>query len=105
MGLVRSSAPVFQEENIRVNCVCPAFVPTNLPPAALLNAMPSEHLTPLSTIVRAFDNFARDATLSGKVAECSLEKIYYREQVDYCDESSRWVGEESGKLWADAYTE
>ncbi|CAG9986168.1 unnamed protein product [Clonostachys byssicola] len=103
IGLVRSVAPVFQKENIRVNCICPAFVPTGLAPEFLLKVMPSEHITPMSTIMRAFDNFAKDSSLVGKVAECSQGNIFYREQVEYCDESSRWHGEESSKLWEGAY--
>ncbi|OQV04652.1 hypothetical protein CLAIMM_09505 [Cladophialophora immunda] len=103
VGLVRSAAPVLQKENIRVNCVCPAFVPTNLAPASLLSAMPKEHLTPMSTIVRAFDSFATDASLVGKVAECSLGDIYYRDQVEYCNESERWIFEESKKIWEEGF--
>jgi 15-hydroxyprostaglandin dehydrogenase (NAD) len=94
---------VFQKENIRLNCVCPAFVPTNLAPSSLLQAMPKEHVTPMSTIVRAFQNFASDPSLVGKAAECSLGEIYYRDQVDYCNESERWMGEESARLWEEGY--
>lgn len=103
IGLVRSSASVFIKENITVNCICPAFVPTNLAPKSLLAKFPKEHITPVSTIVRAFEVFADDAKLTGQVAECSLDQIYYRDQPEYPNESERWIGEESQKIWADGY--
>jgi 15-hydroxyprostaglandin dehydrogenase (NAD) len=103
VGLVRSVGPVLAKEKIRVNCVCPAFVPTNLAPESMLKAMPKEHLTPVSTIVRAFYNFELDPSLVGMVAECSLENIYYREQVPYCDESERFIQEGSSKIWEEGY--
>ncbi|KAI9837918.1 MAG: hypothetical protein M1837_002657 [Sclerophora amabilis] len=103
VNLIRSTASTYAKENITVNCVCPAFVPTSLPPAKLKNAWPEEHITPPETIVRAFENFLNDRTLTGKVAECSLDQIFYREIIDYPNESQRWVNEESSHLWDAAY--
>jgi hypothetical protein len=65
--------------------------------------MPNEHLTPMSTLIRAFQEFADNPSLVGKVAECIKGDIFYREQVDYCNESQRWMGEESGQIWQAAY--
>lgn len=105
LGLVRSSAPLFAKENITVNCICPAFVPTNLAPKKLLDSFPKEHFTPVETIVRAFLVFADDPKLTGKVAHCSLDQIYYAEKPPYPNESERWIGEESQKLWSTGYNE
>ena len=103
IGLTRSTGPVFAKEKISVNCICPAFVPTNLAPQELLEAMPKEHITPMSTIMRAFQGFIDDGSLTGKVAECSLNEIYYREKPEYPNESERWMGEESAHYWESGY--
>lgn len=56
-------------------------------------------MTPLSTVNKAIDAFLEDRTLTGQVVELSLESIYFREQVGWPNESQRWIGEESHKLW------
>jgi hypothetical protein len=37
------------------------------------------YLTPVSTIVKAYNMFLDDDSLSGKVAECVIENIYFRD--------------------------
>jgi 15-hydroxyprostaglandin dehydrogenase (NAD) len=39
------------------------------------------------------------------VVELSQENIYFRQQVDYANESQRWCGEESNKIWDTGYQE
>jgi hypothetical protein len=39
-----------------------------------------QHITPATTITKAFNMFIDDDTLSGKVAECVIDKIYLRDQ-------------------------
>ena len=56
VGLVRSSAAsLLAKDSIRLNAVLPAFVPTNLAPPGLVDAWPAEHVTPVSTVVGAFE--------------------------------------------------
>ena len=38
-----------------------------------------QHITPASTIVKAFNMFLDDDSLSGKVAECVLENVHFRD--------------------------
>ncbi|KAK7206468.1 hypothetical protein BZA70DRAFT_287946 [Myxozyma melibiosi] len=105
VGLVRSVAPIFIKENITVNCICPAFVETNLAPKDLLRRMPREHVTPMSTVLRAFQSFADDDALTGQAAECSLGDIFYRPVLPYPNESERWMFEESHKIWEAGYNQ
>ncbi|KAH8807821.1 hypothetical protein F5884DRAFT_704150 [Xylogone sp. PMI_703] len=100
VGLVRSVAPIFAKENI--NCICPAFVPTNLAPADLLNAWPPEHITPIGTIMKAFKQLIAEP-VSGQVLEASLDLIEHRPVLPYINESERYLLEESAKLWEDSY--
>lgn len=43
---------------IRVNCLCPGTVATALPPPGLVAMLPEAEVTPMSTILRAFDELA-----------------------------------------------
>ena len=38
------------------------------------------YITPASTITKAFNMFLDDDSLSGKVAECVIDRIYLRDQ-------------------------
>ena len=49
----------------------------------LVDSVPEEHRTPVSTVVRAFEEFVNDSTLTGKVAETQADKIYYRSMIEY----------------------
>ncbi|PVI06941.1 NAD(P)-binding protein [Periconia macrospinosa] len=103
VGLVRAAGPVLVKENITVNAICPAFIPTNLPPPEILAAWPKEHITPMSTAIKAIDAFLDDDTMTGQTVELSQENIYFRKQLDYVNESQRWVGEDSQSIWNAGY--
>jgi 15-hydroxyprostaglandin dehydrogenase (NAD) len=103
LGLVRASGPVFVKEGITVNAICPAFIPTNLCPPEVLKRWPKEHITPLSTVNKAMDAFLADDTLTGQAVELSQENIYFRSQPDWPNESQKWIGEESNKIWDEGY--
>ena len=102
VGLTRSCAPIFAAENITVNCICPAFVITNLAPKAILHTFPREHITPMSTVLRAFDACMGEG-VTGQVVECSLGELYWRKQPEWANESQRWFGEEGEKVWDEGY--
>lgn len=38
------------------------------------------YITPASTVTKAFNMFLDDDSLSGKVAECVIDRIYLRDQ-------------------------
>jgi 15-hydroxyprostaglandin dehydrogenase (NAD) len=92
VGLTRAMAKRLQDlkEPITVNCICPGLVDTGLTPA-LMAAAPTEHVTPRSTIVKAVLGFVEDDSLTGKAAECSVDKIYYRDQCEWSDESAKYI--------------
>ncbi|KAF2159248.1 hypothetical protein M409DRAFT_71143 [Zasmidium cellare ATCC 36951] len=58
VGLVRSMASVAKPHNITINAVCPTLVRTSLPPPGLLETFPPDKITPMRTILRAFDELA-----------------------------------------------
>jgi 15-hydroxyprostaglandin dehydrogenase (NAD) len=90
-------------EDITVNAILPAFVPTGLAPKELLAVWPERYITPISTVLRAYHQFIDDGTLTGQCGECSVDQIHFRPVLDYPDESQRWIGQESMKLWDNAY--
>lgn len=78
---------------ITVNCICPGLVPTNIMPDAITQATPPEHVTPLSTVVRAVENFVLDEkrVFQGQVAECSAQDVSMRLPNEYKDEATRFI--------------
>ena len=87
------------KEDITVNAICPAFIPTNLCPPQILKLWPQEHITPMETALKAIDAFLHNDRMTGETVELSQENIYFRKPVDYANESQRWIGEESGSIW------
>lgn len=101
IGLARSMGENagLQAENITINAICPSFVPTGLAPPEMLKCKSTiwcfllilvmedkfpHYITPASTIVKAFNMFLDDDSLSGKAAECVIDKIYLRDQHPVC---------------------
>ncbi|KAJ5091560.1 hypothetical protein NUU61_006430 [Penicillium alfredii] len=76
---VQGIAPLLkQKENIFINCVLPGIVPTPIIPPEMIAAVAPEHLTPVETIVKAFQTFLEDSTgMTGELLECSGEKLIY----------------------------
>jgi 15-hydroxyprostaglandin dehydrogenase (NAD) len=93
VGLTRSLAQGLKsrDESITVNCLCPGLVPTALPGQAILDAFPKNRLTPISTIVRAVEEFIADDSITGQAAECSGEAIHYRPAPTYSDENAEYL--------------
>ncbi|KAA8912027.1 hypothetical protein FN846DRAFT_897566 [Sphaerosporella brunnea] len=103
VGITRSMAPILAKEKITINAVLPAFVPTGLAPPGLIDAWPKEHITPMSTVLKAFNMFVDNDEMTGETGECSLDTVYLRKQPEYANESQRWGREEGGKVWALVY--
>ncbi|ORY15881.1 hypothetical protein BCR34DRAFT_464183, partial [Clohesyomyces aquaticus] len=103
VGLTRAAGPVFVKEGITVNCICPGFIPTALAPPGILERWPKEHITPLSTATKAIDAFLGDDNMTGQAVELSQDKIYFRDMVDWVNESQKWIGTESLSLWDEVY--
>jgi len=102
VGLTRSMGNILARENITINAVLPAFVPTALAPPGLIEAWPKEHITPMETVVKAFTLFL-EGDMSGKTGECSLDQVYMREPLPYPNESQRWGHEDAKSIWGLVY--
>ncbi|KAL6703768.1 hypothetical protein ACN47E_009067 [Coniothyrium glycines] len=77
VNFVRGTARILKaKENITINTVCPGMVHTPLVPKELVDAIGEECLTPVSTIVSAYEKFLEDETLYGRVLECSSDKHF-----------------------------
>jgi len=104
VGLTRAAGPKFLvEDNITINCICPAFVPTSLCPPHILPLWPKEHITPMSTVLKAFDAFIGDDAMTGETVELSLDELHFRKQPEWANASQRWIGEEGAEFWRKAY--
>lgn len=115
VGLTRSLGPVGQSFGVTVNAICPAVVPTNLAPAGLLDTFRQDQITPMSTVIRAFDELAefdgvgdREQWVktghTGQTVEASLGNLYYQQErvrPDRNDEDNEGAGE----AWEKAYVE
>lgn len=98
MGLTRSLAPGAAAHNITVNCICPAIVPTGLAPLGLVERYPKEHLTPMSAILRAFDELMGEkANRNGECVEAAVQDLFYRTPPEPMGESQKWMKE--GRGW------
>lgn len=57
----------------------------------------------MSTALKAIDAILADDNLTAQTIELSQDNIYFRKPVDWANESQRWVGEESDKIWDVGY--
>lgn len=109
ISLTRSLAPIAARSGIRINAVCPAVVETNLSPPGLMDGVPKENITPMSTIIRAFDemmgtDMPDGEKKNGGVVEASLDKLYWRENdgwVPRLDDVKLPI--EAVHKWSDVY--
>ncbi|MCJ1385054.1 hypothetical protein MMC17_008172 [Xylographa soralifera] len=103
VGLTRSVGPRFAREGIAVNALLPAFVPTGLAPPGLVDAVQAMgHLTPMSTVMSAYEALLEGGR-AGETVECSLGELFWRRPVAYPNESQRWLNEDAAGVWGGAY--
>ncbi|KIX94835.1 uncharacterized protein Z520_09525 [Fonsecaea multimorphosa CBS 102226] len=114
LALTRSVGPVlYSTDNIAVNCINPAYVDTNLTPSELTAQWPPQWITPISTMVRAYDELISETgqvvqdgksngedgvVKTGQSVECVVDKLFYRRPVEYADESQRFLIEQAFDL-------
>lgn len=102
VGLTRSLAPVARAAGITVNAIAPAIVATGLAPPGLMDAFGDEVVTPMSTIMRAFEELGDlrgevggegwiATGHTGQIVECSLRNLYFRDEVDKADDSQKYM--------------
>ncbi|GAB7338214.1 hypothetical protein MBLNU457_4552t1 [Dothideomycetes sp. NU457] len=115
VGLTRALAPVAQKVNITVNAICPAVVATGLAPPGLMDVFQEQHITPMSTIMRAFeelgdlDSVGKEGwTKGGKngcIVEASIGNLYYRDEVEKPDEGQEFMTRGAADTWTKVYME
>lgn len=103
VGFTRSAAVVFKKENITINAICPAFILTNLAPKVIRDKFPKEHITPMSTALKAIDAFIDNDEMTGETVELSLGNLYFRKQPEWANESQAWLGGDNNEFWEEAY--
>lgn len=103
VGFTRSAASIFRKENITINTICPAFIVTNLAPPVIRDKFPKEHITPMSTALKAIDAFLDDDNMTGETVELSLGDLFFRKQPQWANESQRWLNGDSNEFWDEAY--
>jgi hypothetical protein len=80
-----------RDEPVTVNCLCPGIVPTGLMPQTIVDSMPHEMVTWVSTIVKAINAFLADDSITGQSAECSGEDVIYRQPYEPENEAARYM--------------
>ncbi|KAH9238236.1 hypothetical protein K456DRAFT_1746414 [Colletotrichum gloeosporioides 23] len=72
---VRTAAPLLKlKENIAMNAVLPGIVITGAVPQASIDATKPEHITPIETVVTAYNLCLDDSEANGQLIECSGNK-------------------------------
>ncbi|KAK5166815.1 uncharacterized protein LTR77_007544 [Saxophila tyrrhenica] len=114
VGLVRSLAPRSSTVGITINAICPALVKSGLAPPGLLDSFSEEQFTPMSTILRAFDELAEFEKVknedwvekghSGETVEGNLGELIYHKPAQR-HEASSYANEEGLRAWDRAYIE
>ena len=102
LGFNISIAKLFKREGIRVNCVLPAPVRTNLISQKEWDSFDQSLFTPATDIVRVIMQFVDGVDMTdskgvhfpadevfGRVAEVVRGNFYFRTQQEWCDENMR----------------
>ncbi|KAM5347001.1 hypothetical protein ACJ41O_010006 [Fusarium nematophilum] len=105
INFMRSIAfPYYHTSGIRVYAICPGTVRTNLLNAQEWTSFPESYFTPLSRISSAVETLAGGGEMMdswgrvvkegenwGLAVEINGENVYFRDQVEFCDEAMRVV--------------
>lgn len=91
VGLTRSVAGQFLKEGIRVNCICPGAVRTNLISKAEWDRFPQQGFVPIENVVKVVQMLTNDESLSGKAVELIRDQWKFREAPEFDDEDMKKV--------------
>ncbi|PNS21750.1 3-oxoacyl [Sphaceloma murrayae] len=116
VGLARSMGPVAAKVGVTINAVCPAFVVTGLAPPGLRENFREDQITPMATMLRAFDELVEPERVgegerwvnggkNGQIVEVSLGNLYYRQELEIADKGKEDPNDKSLAAWATVYTE
>ncbi|KAH6998970.1 hypothetical protein BKA56DRAFT_639497 [Ilyonectria sp. MPI-CAGE-AT-0026] len=83
-NFVRATSRILKiKENIRINCILPGIVATKIIPPDMVAAVSPECMTPIGTIVAAYNKCLEDRSLSGEAIECSVDKLLLVPRPEY----------------------
>lgn len=92
VGLVRSLAPIYLKDNISINALNPTLVETNLMPTEVAAKYKDpKNLTPMSTVLKAFDAILADKELTGQTLELTLDEVVFKQQPEYSRPNTTWM--------------
>jgi 15-hydroxyprostaglandin dehydrogenase (NAD) len=92
VGLVRSLAPVYLKDNITINALNPTLVETNLMPKHVAEKHKDpKNLTPMSTVLKAFDAMLNDKDLTGQTIELALGDVVFKQRPEYSRPNTEWM--------------
>ena len=92
VGLVRSLAPVYLKDNITINALNPTLVETNLMPKHVAEKYKDpRNLTPMSTVLKAFDAILGSMELTGQTLELTLDDVVFKQQPEYSRPNTKWM--------------
>lgn len=80
-----------QGDPVTVNAIVPGVVATGILPSSLIDAIPSQYLTPASLIVQAIENIINDSSITGQVLECNGSDIVDRPPPTYLNEACEYT--------------
>ncbi|ETS79981.1 hypothetical protein PFICI_07510 [Pestalotiopsis fici W106-1] len=75
---VRTAAPILKlKDNISLNAVLPGIVITGAVPQSSIDATKPEHITPVKTVVDAYNICLAQPDMIGQLIECSTDKHFF----------------------------
>ncbi|KAK3717075.1 hypothetical protein LTR37_006130 [Vermiconidia calcicola] len=78
LNWVRGTAQILKmKDHVRINCVMPGIVQTNIIPPEMVAAVKPEFLTPIKTIMDAYVKLLDDQSLVGQAIEGSVDKHFF----------------------------
>ena len=98
VGFVRSVAPMFAVDDIRVNAILPVMIATNLMPEQLRAEWDEAQLTPMATALKAYDTFLDDESMIGQTVELTLEELVFKQRPEYSNANVSWMFSQT-ELW------
>jgi 15-hydroxyprostaglandin dehydrogenase (NAD) len=106
VGLTRALAPKAIARGIRLNALCPSMVNTNLPPPGLMDHFDQTQATPMSTMMRAYDELmdVREKK-NGCVVEVAVNNLFYRDEIPHASQSQKRMSKGTLEVWDRVYRE
>ncbi|KAK7425610.1 hypothetical protein QQZ08_007933 [Neonectria magnoliae] len=110
LGFMRSIAGEYHDNDIRVNAICPGSVRTNLISEEGYSGLAPELATPLENVTKVVDKLINEAgddlidttgtrlrpgEIYGQAVEISVDNLYFRNHIDFCDNAMRRMMKET----------